>query len=103
MGKKEIPTLQEIIEMVGDPKEIEVSLEERPRNIEYFVSNYETLSRDYPDEWIAISNQRVVGHDRNYESLLESFKGRRVMGVYIERTYVREKPPEPRTHILPAA
>lgn len=91
---------KEILEQIGDPKEISSQLEGRTRDAEFFRDNYKSLQEEYPDEWIAIFKGDIVGHHRIYRELLKSLRGRRVLRAYIERTYVKR---EPLTLIFPAA
>ena len=75
--------------------------EQRTRDAKYFIANYRTLQEQFPDEWLAIWHEEVVGHNKNYRELLMKLsKQERTRGEYIERTYVRDKPP---VFIFPAA
>ena len=86
-----------ILEQIGDPREISSQLEGRTRDANFFRDNYGALQEEYPDEWVAIFNEDIVGHHRIYRELLKSLTGRRILRVYVDRTYVREEPP---TYVL---
>ena len=92
------------LELTGD-KEIDwnLVLDERRRgeDARYFRENYGILQEQFPDKYVAIFNQRVVGHSQNLRELLTKLgKQRATTGEYIERTYVKDKPP---VLIFPAA
>ena len=77
--------------------------EQKLRNVRCFNANYQTLQEQFPDEWVAIWNERVAGHDRTIGGLRQYLDEQGIRGGYlIRRTYVREKSP-PRTQILAAA
>lgn len=37
----------------------------------YFDEHMDELARDFPEEWIAIYHQRVVGHDSSLDRLMD--------------------------------
>ena len=76
-----------------------MELEERTRGEEFFRGHYDELLNKYPNEWVAIFNGDIVGHDRIHRLLIKSLRGQRLFHAYIDRTYVREKPPAPRTRV----
>jgi len=43
---------------------------------DYFDQNYDNLLEQYPDEWIAILDRRVVGHAKHPMRLLADLKRR---------------------------
>lgn len=67
-------------------------------NVAYFNSDYEDLRHLYKDQWVAVYNGKVVGHDKDYDCLsrrlhrMEARKEIRVDLTYIQRTYFREEP-----------
>lgn len=101
MDKKEIPIPQEILEMIGDPKILFSRLERFRRDAIYFEQNYDQLRRDFPDEWVAIQDERVISHSRNHRGLVNFLRETNIgtKDVYFGRTYFREKRP---TFILQA-
>jgi|TARA_B100001971_G_C18100518_1_gene488573 hypothetical protein len=45
---------KEILKILGDLNKISESLERRRNDANYFSDNYRSLSRRFPDEWIAV-------------------------------------------------
>lgn len=82
-----------ILKIIGDPKTISEALERGRNDGNYFSDNYRDLSRRFPDEFVAVLNQEVVGHDRDYIGLIRYLKNNSLNDAYVERTYVDEKPP----------
>jgi hypothetical protein len=89
----------EILEQIGDPEEISSQLEGRTRDANFFRDNYGALQEEYPDEWVAIFNEDIVGHHKTYRELLKFLRERRILRAYVEKTYVKREPP---TLIFPA-
>jgi len=40
-------------------------------NMKWLDNNYERLSKRYPEEYVAVYNKKVVGHENNLKSLIE--------------------------------
>jgi len=78
-----------------NPEEIARSLDRFRSNIRYFDTTYQTLREKYPDKFVAIHNQEVVGHGRNFSQLVESLNKENIDTgeVFIGRTYFAEEPP----------
>ncbi len=86
-----------------DPDRIAQYLRILQENIGYFESNFEMIGKRYPDMHVAILDRTVIAASRNIRNLHKRLqdmraKGTEIDGIYITRTYVREKPP---TLILP--
>lgn len=70
-------------------------------NVGYFESHYKDFRRLYPDEFVAVDNGKVVGHEKDFDKLLNRL---RVMqdvkldSVHVDFVYFQEKPD---TLILP--
>lgn len=75
------------------PQEVLESFERRGRDTAYFDSNREGLTRKYPDMFVAIFGEQVIGHDRNQERLIRELHEKGYYGFYVERTYSKEEPP----------
>ena len=43
-------------------------------NLRYTIDNEDVLMRQYPGEWIAVYNQKVADHDKNFYVLWERLK-----------------------------
>lgn len=44
------------------------------KNVNWFQSNYDDLKRKYKNEYVAIDNQEVLGHDSDLERLIEKMR-----------------------------
>ena len=57
------------------------------RNVEYFDVNHSQLVQDYTDQWVAIFGERVVGADRDLDTLVEKLDSQNlpVGEVLVER------------------
>lgn len=83
MSKKEAETIWK------DMKLFEAS-------VEYFDSDYEDLRHLYKDQYVAVYNGKVAGHDKDFDKLLTRLRimnGIKLGSTYIQRTYFREEPP----------
>ncbi len=49
-------------------------LEQFKRDIGYFDRNYQEMKASFPDQWVAILNERLIGHDAEYERLIKTLK-----------------------------
>ncbi len=56
------------------------------KDVGYYESNREALLEQYPEKWVAIYNQKVVGAETDVPQLLADLKQR---GVPTERILVR--------------
>jgi hypothetical protein len=62
-------------------------------NVEYFHTHRDELLRQYPEQWVAIFDERVVGADSDYERLLKGLKADQIpLGkVYIQQATDRDE------------
>ena len=81
--------------MNGDQAE----LDRFKRDIDYYVSHQEELLGQYPDKWIAIFDQQVVGSATDFEQLLKDLSEH---GIPAERILVEHLSDEKELFILPA-
>jgi len=44
------------------------------KNVEWFQSHYEDLKKQYKNEYVAIDNKKVLGHDADIERLIEKMR-----------------------------
>ena len=44
------------------------------KNVEWFQSHYEELKRRYRNEYVAVDNEKVLGHDSDLERLIEKMR-----------------------------
>lgn len=57
-------------------QELQLELQRFQRDIDYYQTHYEELLEQYPEQWVAIFNQRVVGADPDARKLFNDLKGR---------------------------
>lgn len=62
---------EELKQIVGDPRQTIETLERYCKDIKYFSSNRERLTMLYPDNFVAIMNEQVIGHGRIFFGLVE--------------------------------
>ena len=43
-------------------------------NSKWVGENYEQLKKKYPDEWIAVLHESVVGHGKDYHALIATLR-----------------------------
>jgi hypothetical protein len=44
------------------------------KNVEWFQSHYDVLKKQYKNEYVAIDNKKVLGHDPDIERLIEKMR-----------------------------
>ena len=61
----------------------------------FFTNRYEALRIEYPDQFVAIYSEKVVGHDANSDTLLERLREKEFnpAHVLVERTYFKDQAP----------
>ncbi len=70
---------------------------EHYQDIEFYEAHYQELLTQYPDQWIAILDQQVVGASEDAFDLLGQLKAR---GVPTHRILTRHMTEEPELLIL---
>lgn len=57
------------------------------RDVDYYRAHQDELLKQYPEQWIAIFNEQVVGADADYDRVLDQVEERHIpVGrVFIER------------------
>lgn len=65
---------------------------------EYYEAHYEELMEKYPEQWVAILDQRVVGASSDPRQLLQNLKAQ---GTSLRRVLVKHVTREQETWILP--
>ena len=63
--------------------QVQAELERFKKDTAYYEAHHEELLKKYPDQWVAIFDQQVVGISPDYELLLTRLEEERVP---IERT-----------------
>lgn len=61
--------------------------EARPTDLDWFILNFESLLTQYPDEWLAISNQEVVAHAKSVGELSRQTRGLGIRRPFIGRSH----------------
>ena len=79
----------------GRPEE---SLARFQQDVDYYESCYEELLQQYPEQWIAIYKQRVVGNDTDLDRLLKRLNQ---AGVPIEKALIEHVTAQDEVFILP--
>ena len=105
MARKKRARIEREIELPEELRQsaerISQELEQYRADAEYFDRDYNSLREQYPDVWVAVYKNQVVGSNRDQKRLVRDLRkqGLPAGNIYMERTYFREKPP---TLILPA-
>jgi thiol-disulfide isomerase/thioredoxin len=55
-------------------REREEQFDRFEKNVDWFQSHYEELKKEYNDEFVAIDNQQVLGHDSDIDRLIEKMR-----------------------------
>jgi hypothetical protein len=69
-------------------------MSEFERNQKWFKENFDTLLKNYREEFVAVFRRKIIGHDKDLERLAKRVRTetRAAKGIYIE--YVSDKPVE---------
>ncbi len=62
---------EEVLELIGDPREINRSLKVFQKSTRLVSDHYSKLVERYPDEWLAVYNGRVRAHGKSRKAVLE--------------------------------
>jgi hypothetical protein len=63
--------------------QVQAELERFKKDTAYYEAHHEELLKKYPEQWVAVFDQQVVGASSDYEQLLTELQEK---GVPIERT-----------------
>ena len=87
--------IRDLVDFLGGQRVVAEGLKRFVDDVRYFNDNYEGLRRQYPDEWVAVYEQKVIGHGRDHMRLIEQLRkdGIDTGKVYLNRAYLNEKPP----------
>lgn len=80
-------------------QERQKELQRFQRDIDYYRTHQEELLQQYPDQWVAIFNEQVVGAATDLDQLLGEIKGK---GVPIGRSLVEYVTTKAEILILPS-
>lgn len=56
------------------------------RDVDYYQAHQGDLLRQYPEQWVAIFNERVVGADPDYDRVLDQAKAK---GISVGRVFMQ--------------
>lgn len=95
MGDKEVDRSLVLSYLRMGPIEIARGISRFGNNAKYFNANYESLREKYLDKYVAIHDQKVIGHEKDFSQLIRILKEKEVdtEEVFIERTYLKGKEP----------
>lgn len=62
--------VEEMLEPLGGVAKTLERLREYDLNWEYFEAHRDALTREFPDQWIAVRRQRVVAHGDSAEEVM---------------------------------
>jgi hypothetical protein len=65
--------------------ELQAELQRFKRDTQYYEAHREELLTQYPEQWVAVFNQQVVGAAPDFEQLLAMLEQ---SGVPVERTLI---------------
>ena len=77
----------------------EESLARFQQDVDYYEFHYEELLQQYPEQWVVILNQTVVGSDTDLDRLLSRLNSE---GIPIEKALIEHVTAEEEVLILPA-
>lgn len=62
--------LEKLVESLGGVDEIRKGFERHRKDSEYFEEHSKEFLRDYKEEWVAVYNCKVVGHNKDFLELI---------------------------------
>jgi hypothetical protein len=72
-------------------QEIQEDLDRFQRDAEYFDQHRQELLQTYPEQWVAVYHQRVVGAAKSPRKLVEHLKRKGIPPGLVFRDYVTDK------------
>lgn len=67
---KQVLDPKEILELLGDPREVARDLQAFAKSERAFAASYSRLIEKHPREWVAFFNGRLAAHGPTLESLI---------------------------------
>ncbi len=80
-------------------REIAADLKQFRLDREYLQAHYDELLAQYPDEWVAILNEQLVGHAPDPGKLCEQLRAAGIRPGAVLREHLRTTP-EPHFHFV---
>lgn len=81
-------------------QETQIELKRFHGDTQYFDSHYQEFLNEYPEQWVAVYNQEVVGTGPQFRPLLKQLKAQ---GVNLSKVVIERVSREPETWIFAAA
>jgi hypothetical protein len=72
-------------------RDVQAELQRFHRDVEYYQAHQAELLAKYPEHWVAIYNERVVGADPDFDRLLQTLEEREVPAGEAFVEWVTEK------------
>lgn len=88
---------EEVLEIIGDPREIARASELFRKSIDALLSQESKLMKRYPQEWVAFYDGRLRAHDKSLDAVLEMLDAK---GLPRGETLVEFLETEPRNLIV---
>ena len=63
------------------------------RDVDFYQAHQDELLKQYPEQWVAIFNEQVVGADPDYDRVLDQVQAKRISvgRVFIERVTAKDE------------
>jgi hypothetical protein len=90
-------TKDQILALIGDPRDVEREMEEFRENAKRLSSHHERLIEEYPKQWVAIFENEVRARASTLRGLVKEIE---TLGLPRRRVVVRYIDKEERTMIL---
>ena len=71
---------------------IQTGFEQHMKDLKFYELNYQELLAQYPDQWIAIVDQKVVGASEDAFELVTQLKRRGISGQRVLTRHLTEDP-----------
>ena len=89
--------IEELVQELGGPKRIHEGLQEYRRSVERMKSLRGKLTKQHPDKWVAMANDKIVAVGESLEEVLSVIDQN---GIERSKTVIEFLESEPRTLIL---
>ena len=63
------------------------------RDVDYYEVHREELLKQYPEQWVAIFNEQVVGASSDYDQVLDQVQAKRISvgRVFLDRVTAKDE------------
>ena len=73
-------------------EECEKRSEQHRKDSGYVEKNIDVLRRDYPNEWVAVYNEKIVAHHKNYGTLCKQLEKMKIEYYDAVKMYIGRNP-----------